>query len=34
MGQAIVAAMTGEKSPQEALSDAAQQVNDILAIPA
>ena len=33
MGQAIVAAMTGEKTPQEALSDAAQQVNDILAIP-
>ncbi len=28
------AAMTGEKTPQQALSDAAQQVNDILAIPA
>jgi len=34
MGQAIIAAMTGEKSPQQALADAAQQVNDILAIPA
>jgi multiple sugar transport system substrate-binding protein len=34
MGQAIIAAMTGEKTPQQALSDAAQQVNDILAIPA
>ncbi len=33
MGQAIIAAMTGEKSPQQALSDAAQQVNGILAIP-
>ena len=34
MGQAIIAAMTGEKSPQQSLSDAAQQVNNILAIPA
>ncbi len=33
MGQAIIAAMTGEKSPQQALSDAAQQVNGVLAIP-
>ena len=33
MGQAIIAAMTGEKTPQQAVSDAAQQVNGILAVP-
>jgi multiple sugar transport system substrate-binding protein len=34
LGQAVIAAMTGDKSPQQALSDAAQQANDILAVPA
>jgi multiple sugar transport system substrate-binding protein len=33
MGQAIIAAMTGGKTPQQALSEAAQQVDGILAIP-
>lgn len=31
MGQAIVSVMLGEQEPQQALDDAAQQVNDILA---
>jgi ABC-type glycerol-3-phosphate transport system substrate-binding protein len=34
MGEAVVAAMLGEKSPQQALDDAAAEVNDILALPA
>lgn len=34
MGEAVVAAMLGEKTPQQALDDAANEVNDILALPA
>ena len=33
LGQAIVAVMLGEKDPQQALSEAAQQTNQILAVP-
>ena len=33
MGEAVVAAMLGEKSSQQALDDAANEVNDILALP-
>lgn len=33
MGEAVVAAMLGEKTSQEALADAAAEVNDILALP-
>ncbi len=31
MGQAVVEVMLGQKEPQQALDEAAQQVNDILA---
>jgi len=34
MGEAIVAALLGEKTSQQALDDAAAEVNDILALPA
>jgi len=34
LGQAIVAVMLGDKEPQQALDEAAQQANDILALPA
>ncbi len=34
MGQAVVAAMLGDKDPATALADAEQQVNDALALPA
>jgi multiple sugar transport system substrate-binding protein len=34
MGEAVVAAMLGEKTSQEALDDAANEVNDILSLPA
>ena len=34
MGEAVVAALLGEKTSQQALDDAAAEVNDILALPA
>jgi ABC-type glycerol-3-phosphate transport system substrate-binding protein len=33
MGEAVVAAMLGQKSSQQALDDAAAEVNDVLALP-